>query len=626
MHCSACRKVPREIASKPVNWTDHGEGLNTSMSFCHRHVSGQNNSDNSCFPSSTILFHEIMRRTILLLLALLIPCIASAQEKAKYWIFLTDKPDALAKSEQVEETYLTNKAVARRALRGEPDLATRFAIQDAPISQDYEADLKRRGIKIEQRSRWLNAVTARLSEDEIKHISALPYVRSTQQVALLSSDAQPSAPISSVVSERVSSNCPSSIFGRSCTQLDVVNAIPVIERGINGKGVILGFIDAHFGTSGNKPFTHPSLEHIRNDNRLVRFRDFTQSDPTQVCPRINTHGMAVASVAVGYKEGQLIGPGYGATIYAAATECGPYERNVEEDNFVAAVEWMESEGVDVITASLGYYDFDPGQRSYTKDDLDGDTGLTTIALDWAAQRGVVTVSSAGNAGPSPQTVYTPADGDSVISVGGVWPDRSIVFFSSRGPTADGRTKPDVSGQAIRVWLGAGSEYDSSQGTSFSAPMIAGVVTQILQVNPDLKPRDVWRVLTSTASQSSSPDNNLGWGIVDADAAVRKAATFATDRVDEFFPAPDQLTVQAPYPNPFHDIAHFTIESSRSATHARLAIFDVLGREVATAYHGSVRVGATSVQFNGQHLPPGVYAYRLESEGRIQSGTMTRLGH
>ena len=573
-----------------------------------------------------------MHRIILLLLALLIPCIASAQEKAKYWIFLTDKPDALAKSGQVAESYLTDKAVARRALRGESGLATRFAIQDAPISQDYEADLKRREIKIEQRSRWLNAVTARLSEDEIKHISTLPYVRSTQQVALLSSDAQPSAPISSVVSERISSNCPSAVYGRSCTQLDNVNAIPAIQRGINGEGVILGLIDTHFSTTGAEPFSHPALVHIRNDNRLKEFRDFTQNDPAQPCPYADDHGMSVASAAVGYKEGQLIGPGYGATIYAAATECSPlwpaqYERNIEEDHFVAAVEWMESKGVDVITASLGYFEFDSGQRSYIKDDLDGDTGLTTIAMDLATQRGVVTVSSAGNEGPESQTIVTPADGDSVIAVGGIYSDRTIVDFSSRGPTADGRIKPDISGQATSVWLAssAGGEYDMSYGTSFSAPMIAGIVTQILQVKPDLGPRDVWHLLTSTASQSDSPDNDLGWGIVDADAAIRKAVT-QTGHSSESLPATEHLIIHSPYPNPFQGVAHFTIESATPVAHVRLAVFDVLGREIMTVYNGAVGIGNTAIQLDGHHLPSGVYAYTLESEGRVQSGTMTRMGY
>jgi len=567
-----------------------------------------------------------MRYIILFLLVFSVPHIAIAQEETKYWIFLSDKLEASGKNTQVEANYLADKAVKRRNLRGEPKMATVFALQDAPISLVYENDLAQRGVLIENHSRWLNAVTAKLSEEEVKQIATLPYVRDIRPVAILSSDIQSNVPISPVIPERVSVNCPSNLYGLSCNQLDVVNAIPPLQRGINGDGIILGFLDTKFNSPGTKPFSHPALNHIRDDNRLIEVRDSTERDASQSCNDRSTHGMSVASVAAGYAEGLLIGPGYGASIYAVSTECGTsYERNIEEDNFVLGVEWMESEGVDVITSSLGYLEFDLGQRSYTKDDLDGDTGLTTIIMDWAAQRGVVTVTSAGNSGPAPQTLGTPADGDSVIAVGGVTPNRQIVGFSSRGPTADGRIKPDISGQAASVVIASGtSRYSTSSGTSFSAPMIAGIVTQILQENPNLGPMDVWRILTSTASQSGSPDNNFGWGIVDADAAIKGAISL--NRSDESLPDLDILTIHTPYPNPFENVVHFIIESVEPVSHARLIIFDVLGREVATVYDGAIQSGDTSIQFDGHYLPPGIYAYTLEFEGRFQSGTVTRLGY
>ncbi len=569
---------------------------------------------------------NILSKIVFFVLLFAIHHLATAQEKVKYWIFLTDKQDVFGKNTQVEEGYLSDKATTRRAQRGESRFAAMFALQDAPISHAYEEDLQERGLLLEQRSRWLNAVTARLSEEEVEQITALPYVRSTRAVAHLSTAAVPPITVSPLIPERVSSNCPSGYFGNSCTQLDVVNAIPAIERGINGSGVTLGLIDTHFSTGSTEPFSHPSLTHIRTDNRLRSFRDFTQRDPLQPCPGTNDHGMAVASIAVGYDEGEIIGPGYGATIYAAATECDSYERNIEEDNFVAAVEWMEAEGVDVITSSLGYFGFDLGQQNYTKDDLDGDTGLTTIVMDWAASRGIIPVTSAGNSGRmGRQTIGTPADGDSVIAVGAVWPDGLIVSFSSRGPTADNRTKPDVSAQGILVFLAAGARgYDFSQGTSFSAPMVAGIVTQILQVNPNLGPREIWHALTSTASRADSPDNNFGWGIVDADAAIMHAIILNRSEAD--FPAPSNLTVHTPYPNPFQDVVHFTIEATQPVSHARLMIIDILGREVGTVYEGPIRAGGTPLQFDGSHLPPGVYAYTLDFDGRTQSGMLTRLGY
>ncbi len=566
-----------------------------------------------------------MYRIIFFGLLFIIPHLANAQEKTKYWIFLTDKQDLLGKSTQVEEGHLSNKAITRRALRGEARLESMFALQDAPISNAYEEDLQERGLTIEQRSRWLNAVTVRLTEEELEQVAHLPYVRSLRPVARLSPTVLEPTPISPVIPERISSNCPSNVYGRSCGQLDIVNAIPAIEENINGHGVTLGFLDTNYRVGQRSPFSHPSLIHIENDDRLKKVRDFTQRDLSQPCLGTNAHGMAVASVAVGYDIGNIVGPGFGANIYAAVTECVPYERNVEEDNFIAAVEWMEAEGVDVITSSLGYLGFDSGQRSYTKDDLDGDTGLTTIAMDWAASRGIIPVTSSGNSGPGRQTLGTPADGDSVIAVGAVSPFREIVPFSSRGPTADGRIKPDVSAQGASVYLATGeSGYGSSQGTSFSAPMVAGIITQILQVNPDLGPREVWEVLTSKASHANSPNNEYGWGIVDAHAAITHATSL--NRLQDNPPIPDNLTIHTPYPNPFRDVVHFTLDAIQPVSNARLIIFDVLGREVGTVYQGPIQMGGIPLQFDGSHLPPGIYGYALDFDGKTHSGMLTRLGY
>ncbi len=555
-----------------------------------------------------------------LVLALALSCLThstQAQKRVKTWIFLTDKLEADGKNTVSEAGYISDRAIQRRSRRGTHGTEARTAWQDAPVSALYEETLVSEGITIVQRSRWLNAVTAWLDPDELDRVHSLPFVRETRPVAYLEPDTQMEAPHALVITPRSSAACVGGggIYGPSCEQLDLVNAIPPLERGINGEGVILGFLDTRFGI--NTPFDHPSLVHIRTDQRLKEWRDFA-------CTQGNTHGMRVASVAVGYMEDRIIGPGYGATIYAATTECAPYERNVEEDNFVAATEWMESKGVDVLTSSLGYTTFDPGEHSYTLNDLDGDTGLTTRVYDWAAARGVVPVTSAGNGGNSTwPLIGMPADGDSIIAVGGVGPNRAYLSFSSRGPTTDGRIKPEVVAQATSVYLASGtSGYGSGSGTSFSAPMVAGVITQILQVNPNLDAVGVRDVLTRTASQAQSPTNRLGWGIINADEAVKLAVLL--DREEVSVPKPDAISIHAPYPNPFRSATHFSIENLKPLHSVRLVIYNVIGQEVAVLHSGPLGVGSHQIRFEAGAFPPGLYTYVLQTERERHTGTMVLM--
>jgi subtilisin family serine protease len=236
------------------------------------------------------------------------------------------------------------------------------------------------------------------------------------------------------------------------------------------------------------------------------------------------HGTATLSVIGAFRPGELVGPAYGASFMLAVTEDIRSETPIEEDNWAAAAEWVESWGADVISSSLGYASFDRPHASYTDRDMDGATAVTTRAATMAAARGVVVVNSAGNGGlhPSRNTLVAPADGPFVVTAGAV--DRAGVraAFSSVGPTADGRTKPDVAALGVAVksaTVVTTSSYGAFSGTSLSCPLVAGVVALLLQAHPAYSVDDVLLALRATSSQSALPDNLLGWGIIDAVAAV-----------------------------------------------------------------------------------------------------------
>ncbi len=542
----------------------------------------------------------------------------SAQEKIKTWIFLQDKLTAAGKTTQVESSHLSADALERRSRRGRPVAP----VHDAPISPLYLNALAAEGIEVVHHSRWLNAVTAYLGTDEIDAVQQLPFVRKTQPVARLSAHDVKPILMPQVLAQPQSRrlHC-----GPSCTQLRLVNAIDVMDNGIYGQGIKVGFVDTRFDYNGVQ-LGHPATEHLANADR-VKFMNFTADDPGVGSSQdFSFHGLNTTTVTFGAAPHELYGPCYGAdTVYAAQTEWAPLERNVEEDNFVAGVEWMEANGVDVINSSLGYDTFDSGeQRNYTQADMDGDTGITTIAFDMAAERGVVPVASAGNSGnnTSWRIISTPADGDSVIAAGGTNSTGVHWSSSSHGNTADGRIKPDVSAQGAGVRVGySNGGYGHANGTSFSAPMITGIVCQILQVNPDLNPKEVWEVLTNTASQATSPDSLLGWGIANAGLAVDSARARIPVSVTPEAPLPGSFVVRSPYPNPFHSEAHLELDLAQPSASVRVILRNLLGQRIRVPFAGPLGAGTHTISVSADGLPAGVYTYVVESDGRTHTGLM-----
>ncbi len=499
----------------------------------------------------------------------------------KYWIFLDERPGS--KSLSPEERWTQ------------------------PVAPTYQRRLREEGVRPIVQSRWLHAVSARLSSPQRTQIERLPFVQSTQPVAsgkALSASAAPAIrplglPWGDTGNEGVNP-------GRSRDHLARINALQPLARGLDGHGVRVGFLDAHF-----RGLRHPAFSSLRREGRLLGLRNFTNGLQS------GNHGLAVTSLAVGREDGSLVGPAYGAEVLGATTEYTHYERNVEEDFFVAGLEWLQRNGVDVVNVSIGYTRFDDGERSYEPEDLDGDTAVTTRAVDRAAQLGVTVVTSAGNSGcQTPDGcwyyVNTPADADSVITVGAVAPDSSLAPFSSRGPTADGRIKPDVVVQGqelVAAWQD--DAYAQVGGTSFASPQVTGIAALLLQVNPDLSPMDLRRLLRQTASQANRPDSLRGWGVVNAEAALRTAEWQARAA------PPPSLEAEAAHPMPASSHATVPVRAPSGASTLEVTVFDVYGRPVHSTRR-AIHPGPNWITLSVKSLPPGRYRYRLRTDSGDQT--------
>lgn len=504
----------------------------------------------------------------------------------KYWIFLQERPGSSPGSEAARWTQ--------------------------PVAPSYLNRLHEAGVRPLVRSRWFHAVSARLSRAQRRAVDTLAAVQGTRQVHSGSAHRQRSVEPRLVGPWDGPLPAPDSLpYGPSRQHLAQIHALPPLERGLNGHGVRIGFLDAHY-----RGLRHPVFDLLRREERRIALRNITEYRQG------GSHGSAVASVAVGWGPGSLVGPAYGAEVLGASTEYTAFERNVEEDYFVAGLEWLHQRGTDVVNVSVGYTQFDEGQHSYTPDDLDGDTALTTRAVDRAAQLGLTVVVSAGNDGCSnPDScwygVSTPADADSAIAVGAVAPDSTLAPFTPRGLTADGRRKPDVLVQGqnvVTAWKGA--RYSSARGTSFASPQVTGIVAQMLQLNPTLTPVQVRRILRRTASQGHTPDSTRGWGIVNAEAAVRTAEWNARRN------PPDTLSVLSPYRRADVPALIVPVRAPSGVSSVQLSLLTPVGEQVRTIERAA-HPGPNRLQMSLKDISPGRYRYWLKTNaGHQTSGPAT----
>jgi subtilisin family serine protease len=306
-------------------------------------------------------------------------------------------------------------------------------------------------------------------------------------------------------------------WGGSAAQLRLEQLDSLQTRGLDGSGLRILVLDTGFYRD------LPVFSQLRvvDEYDFVHGDDDTADDVADSAGQQN-HGTGVLSVLAGLDPGLLVGAAPGVEVLLAKTEWVRSETRVEEDNYVAALEWGEALGADLMTASLAYRYFadEPDSFAYAPSDLDGDTAVTTRAVDDLAALGVLCVGAAGNAGPDPGSIWTPADADSILAIAATDSFGVVTSFSSRGPTADGRFKPDLAAMGAKVLMvRPDGEYVRASGTSVAAPLAAGAAALVMQARPEWDPGQVREALRATATQANTPDNALGWGTLRAADAV-----------------------------------------------------------------------------------------------------------
>jgi serine protease AprX len=449
----------------------------------------------------------------------------SDQQTKKVWILFKDKgfKDQISHKHSLKAmaVKLTPRCLERRkkVMKGD----NLFTFEDVPVFEDYIEQVKQIGVKIRTRSRWLNAISIEANTEQIEKIKDFPFVKEFKNVAAfkriepLKIQEMQSLPYLSR-----SVNSYNFDYGSSLAQLEHIRVPEVHQKGLSGKGVLICIMDAGF-RKDHEVFQHANIvaerDFIFNDND-------TQTDPSNMFDSSDRHGTVTWSNLGGFKEGKLIGPAYGADFLLAKTEDTRSETPVEEDYWVAAAEWADSLGAQIFSVSLAYFDW------YTYQDLDGNTATITKAADRAVKLGIVVITAAGNYRETDWGhISPPADGDSVIAIGAfdIYKD-ALAFFSSPGPTFDGRIKPEVVASGYGNYCASNSSvnaYDIASGTSVSCPLVAGVAALILEQHPTWSPIDVRNALMYTASQYDHPDNDMGWGIVDAYKAIFDTAVTIT---------------------------------------------------------------------------------------------------
>ena len=517
--------------------------------------------------------------------------------RVKAWIYFIDKGDKTSTLLKKADVQFSQRIINRRQKVGIYE-STWF---DIPVNDSYIRKITQPNIRIHHTSRWFNAVSVSTTINELEYIAQLDFIKSIQPVNRYNKP----IPIPEKFDDKPTYSKSKIIgldYGNSKEQIEQIKVDKAHAAGFYGQGVRILMMDTGFDTSHAifDSLTIIAQKDFIDGDSVVK--DEAGKDPNGQ----HNHGTYTWSTSGGYAPGELIGPAFKSEFLLAKTERVDEEIQQEEDDYVAGLEWGESLGADVVSTSLGYLDW------YTWEDMDGNTAVTTKAVDIAVSLGMVCVTAAGNEkGGEWNHIIAPADADSVIAVGAVDKDGEIATFSSRGPSYDGRIKPELCALGVKTYCarpGSKYPYGNVSGTSLATPLVAGAAAVLLSAHPDWTPMMVREALMGTASRWLIPDNDYGWGIVDVWAAINYG-NFTTSVKDENF-IPNEFSIVKAYPNPFNPEINFKVNVGRTGA-ISLSILNLLGQPVAQVHSGKVLSGIHSLKWTPVNIPAGIYFVKLD---------------
>lgn len=522
----------------------------------------------------------------------------------KYWVEFADKSDNnYSYSIEEPEAFLSERAIERR-LRFNIPITT----IDLPVSNTYLQQISNTGATILYPSKWLNGAVIHIANTSmLSAIESLPFVKKVNAVGKdrrkkkQASYSPKFVPVE-LKTEEENFLEESAYYGAAFHQTQMLKGDYLHAQGFTGEGMLIGVMDAGFANIDRMEV----FQHLFDNQKITGAYDFVDIDSNPY--HDSTHGTHVLSTIAAKSPGQFVGTAPDADFWLFRTEDNKSESRIEEYNWIAAAEMADSAGVDVINTSLGYTTFDDSQMDYTHEDFDGNTTIITRGADIAAATGMLVVISAGNKGNKRWKYLTaPSDADDVLTVGAVDSDEEYAVFSSVGFEDPNKVKPNLvaQGQSVET-VTIDNTIHRANGTSFSSPIMAGMVACLWQAHPNQPAQNIINALEKSGSQFLNPSQLVGYGVPNFRTAHNRLSAPANST------SSNEATAFV-YPNPFDSNAQVYYYSPRSEL-ITLQLFSLTG-QLYEEYQTTVNANEPyKFDFSAwEQTPKGIYVVRIAND-------------